>query len=545
VLILGLIALVAVGCRRGTPTLTEDGGESKPSLGTSADPLPHRAEVVARADALALAAARDGGPKAGEQLRQAADLRTRVWRAERREPDALEALELYSAAARLEWPGACEADIDRALLEAELRSEPAPAYRAVYLLKAKSPHGVCGSRADAALTALAAYQPIGTAMIELERRARPGAEPSLEPEGASKLAGPVVVPELPPGKVEPARITSVERYGARDAARIVVNVTRPTVFSLGHVVASNGRGPRLFVDIAQATFDGPSEHDVGGIVQRVRLGKQKDGTRVVLDLEEDVYRKAFYLPEPFRLVIDVSKQPPGQDSAQKGPRPLRRVVLDPGHGGHDPGAIGPTGLREKDVTLDIAHRAAPLIARELGVVTLLTRDADDYLTLEQRTAKANAFSADLFISIHCNASEDSNAHGVMTFVFDESRDVLSLHVAARENDASPAAATEIANRLSKVIDARSIDESVRFAGLLQRSAVASLSPGYGNIGDQGIKRAGFYVLAGARMPAVLFEVSFISHPIGEMRLSTADYRQKLADSLVNAVRAYRDGLGGT
>src|SRR5690606_19536524 len=123
---------------------------------------------------------------------------------------------------------------------------------------------------------------------------------------------------------------------------------------------------------------------------------------------------------------------------------IRRVALDPGHGGHDPGAVGPRGLREKDVTLDIAHRAGPLIAQELGISTLLTRDTDVYVPLDERAAKANAFGADLFVSIHCNASADPSARGIMTFVLDESEDPLAMHVAARENAASPAAAAELA-----------------------------------------------------------------------------------------------------
>jgi N-acetylmuramoyl-L-alanine amidase len=262
----------------------------------------------------------------------------------------------------------------------------------------------------------------------------------------------------------------------------------------------------------------------------------------VLDLAESVYRKAFYLPEPFRLVIDVSRQPPPTLAlTDGGPRSVRRVVLDPGHGGHDPGAIGPTGLREKDVTLDIAHRAGPLLARELGVATLLTRDADAYVALDERTARANAFGADLFVSIHCNASENGLGDGVMTFVLDASRDALASQIAARENAASPAAAAELANVLSKVIDAATLERSAHFAGLLQRSSMASLTQGYPGVSDQGVKRAGFYVLAGARMPAVLFETTFISHPLGELRLNTGDYRQKMADAIVNAVRAYRDG----
>jgi N-acetylmuramoyl-L-alanine amidase len=297
------------------------------------------------------------------------------------------------------------------------------------------------------------------------------------------------------------------------------------------------------VDIEQAAYQGPLGFEVGGIVERVRLGRQKAGTRVVLDLKSDAYRKIFYLPEPFRLIIDVSDKPPQTaEPGLRGPRSVRRVVLDPGHGGHDPGAIGPSGLREKDVTLDIAHRTAPLIARELGIVTLLTRDSDDFVALDERTARANAFYADLFVSIHCNATEDGAGRGVMTFVLDESRDQLAARIAARENAASAAAGAELASAMSRVPEAGSLTSSLRFAELLQRSAMGSISQAYPGVVDHGVKRAGFYVLAGARMPAVLFETSFISNAEGETQLNTGDYRQKMADSIVNAVRAYREGL---
>ena len=173
-------------------------------------------------------------------------------------------------------------------------------------------------------------------------------------------------------------------------------------------------------------------------MERVRTGVQPHGARIVLDLNGPASRRVFYLPEPFRLVIDVLKETEAPAPGQK--RALRRVVLDPGHGGHDPGATGPAGLHEKDVVLDIAHRAAPLIARELGISTLLTRDGDQYVALDERTARANAFKADLFVSIHCNASEDGSAKGVMTFVLDAGREELAQRVAARENAASSEAA---------------------------------------------------------------------------------------------------------
>jgi N-acetylmuramoyl-L-alanine amidase len=255
-----------------------------------------------------------------------------------------------------------------------------------------------------------------------------------------------------------------------------------------------------------------------------------------------VQRRVFYLPEPFRLVIDVASRESLPPAAPVTGKPeVRRVVLDPGHGGHDPGAVGPTGLAEKDVTLDIAHRAAPLIARELGIATLLTRDSDEYVQLDARTARANAFQADLFVSIHCNAAPDTERDGFMTFVLAESGDAWAVGVAARENAASSSAAAELAAAWSRVQDAQHVARCVRFAELLQRATVASMQSGYADASDRGVRRAGFYVLAGARMPAVLFETSFISNPAGEMRLNTADYRQKLADAIVNAVRAYREG----
>jgi N-acetylmuramoyl-L-alanine amidase len=238
--------------------------------------------------------------------------------------------------------------------------------------------------------------------------------------------------------------------------------------------------------------------------------------------------------------VDVSKEPPA-GSESGGPRPVRRVVLDPGHGGHDPGAAGPAGLFEKDVTLDIAHRAAPLLARELGISTLLTRDSDVFVPLDERTARANAFRADLLVSIHCNASEDGSGKGVMTFVLDQTGDSEATRVAARENAASAAAGRELAAALSRILDRGTLARSEHFAGLLQRSTMASLRPRYPDVPDRGVHRAGFYVLAGAAMPAVLFEASFISNSLGEVRLNTADYRAKLADGIVNAVRAYQAG----
>jgi N-acetylmuramoyl-L-alanine amidase len=500
------------------------------------------------ADALAVGAARLSGVESRRLTRRAAELRERIWRLERREADGMEALELYRTLEQSGGVEGCHAKVDRALLQAELRGDPAEAYRTVYTARAGSPRTQCAERASRILETLEAFKPLPNVLADIDRQLGRAADAGASDRKTGTVRiderGPVVVPTLPASSSKgPAQITGVERYGAKDAARIVVLVSRPTTFDVGFIGRqSPTRGPRLYVDIHEAAYRGKLAFDVRGLVERVRLGRRKNGTRVVLDLQTSVYRKVFYLPEPFRLVIDVSTEPPQvADVARGGPRAVRRVVLDPGHGGHDPGATGPSGLAEKDVTLDIAHRAAPLIARELGIATLLTRDSDDYVALDERAARANAFQADLFVSIHCNASEDGAGRGVMTFVLDESRDALAARIAARENAASPAAAAELANVLSRVQDAGNVARSVHFAGLLQRATMASLGPAYPDVSDRGVRRAGFYVLAGARMPAVLFEVSFISNPDGEMRLNTGDYRQKIADGIVNAVRAYREG----
>jgi N-acetylmuramoyl-L-alanine amidase len=505
--------------------------------------LPERAEAVASADAWAVQGTKQGGPAGSQRLLDAAELRERIFRVDHREADALEALELYRQAAR-EPKLRCSAATSAALLEGELRSDPGSIFQAVYRAqRAPEADATCKARADAILSTLTAYRPLPTVLAQLDAEGDANPRASAPAQGIETFANDgVIVPTLgaPRGR---ARVTKIERYGAPGAARVVVYVTEPSTYQVGFL-DEGSQSPRLFVDIEGATYQGPKSFDVGGLVSRVRVGVEPHRTRVVLDLTAAAYRKVFYVPEPFRLVIDVSKDAPAAHTEElaHGPRPIHRVVLDPGHGGHDPGASGPSGLREKDVTLDIAHRAAPLIARELGISTLLTRDSDDYVALDERTARANAFQADLFLSIHCNASDDGAGRGVMTFVLDDSRDPTSTRVAARENDSSTAAAAELAGALSRGEAGQSPGRSNHFAELLQRAAIASLSPSYGDIPDSGIRRAGFYVLAGARMPAVLFETSFISNPVGETRFNTGDFRQKIADAIVNAIRAYRDGL---
>jgi N-acetylmuramoyl-L-alanine amidase len=287
---------------------------------------------------------------------------------------------------------------------------------------------------------------------------------------------------------------------------------------------------------------------VSGLVEKVRQTRRPesgaaDTTRILLDLAVAAHRRIFYLPEPFRVVIDLATHEAPRVTAPPGsPRQVMRVAIDAGHGGSDPGATGPGGLREKDVTLDVAHLVAPMLSSELGILTMLTRDDDRTVPLDARAARANGFHADLFVSIHCNASENAAAHGVMSFVLDTTRDEIANAVAARENATSIAASSQAATIASGLRLADTGARSTHLAELLQHAAMSSLSGFFSDVSDQGVKRAGFYVLVGAEMPSVLFETAFISSPWEERRLATPEYRRRLAVALTSAIRAYREGL---
>jgi N-acetylmuramoyl-L-alanine amidase len=335
-------------------------------------------------------------------------------------------------------------------------------------------------------------------------------------------------------------ITKIERYAADDAARIVLHMSQPVRFQKGESLDTRGAPPRLHVDLSEASYSGTHGFDMQGLVQRVRLLPIASAFRVAIDTSAPARHTAFYLPDPFRIVIDVARRPARDATAGTG-RTVERIALDPGHGGTDPGATGGMGNREKDVVLDIAHRAAPLLARELGISALLTRDTDVRVPLEERVARANAFRADLFVSIHCNAERSGSARGVMTFVLDGSHEHRVLGLLEHENATDSPDAGELSRFLEQFDDAAAAEQSRTFAMLLQRSTLASLAAGYPEAIDGGVHGAGFYVLVGASMPAVLFETSFISNDLEEIRLGQGRYRQKLADAIVNAVRAYRGG----
>jgi N-acetylmuramoyl-L-alanine amidase len=223
---------------------------------------------------------------------------------------------------------------------------------------------------------------------------------------------------------------------------------------------------------------------------------------------------------------------------------IGRIVVDAGHGGHDTGTIGPQGLEEKDLVLDVALRLGHLLEKAMGADVVYTRDDDTFIPLETRTAIANREQADLFISVHANSSQDDSARGVETYYLNFSSSPEALEVAARENAVSEKSIHELQDLVKKIAMKEKIEESREFAAEVQKSLSGGLSTRGSNMRDRGVKKAPFIVLIGASMPSILAEISFLSNPGDERRLLTPEYRQKIAESLYRGIARYVGGLSG-
>jgi N-acetylmuramoyl-L-alanine amidase len=513
---------------------------------------PTRARLVAIADRLAATARDEGGTARGAAAGDlAGQLRLRAYRlgGALDEGDAQRARELWAKASeRPEFAASCAPARRLAELEGELAHDAHVTYRALWAARKRlaAAPATCLAELDDALSRAAPFRPSPAELEALDRAlAGQGVAGALTPTSGD--AGVVKA------AVKPARVVRLSRWSTSDSARVVIELDKAASWLLEP--ASEGRVALRLEGVELGEIDKAIEPSkgllLGGTLTPVAgelgagaQGGQGPGTLVALSLARPAYRRVFFLPDPFRVVIDLGTQPPRADSGT-GARALRRVVLDPGHGGSDPGAIGPSGLREKDVTLAIAKAVAPTIARELGAEVRLTRGADAYVSLEERAAAGNAFEADVFLSIHCNAAETKHKRGVEVYVLDTARDELANRVAARENGGGSAAPGELRAILDDLKLAELGNKSHHFAELLLRSTMASLHGGdgkdFGDVADGGVHGAGFFVLVGARMPAALIEVSFISNPTEEGYLARADYRARVADAIVNALRAYKDG----
>jgi N-acetylmuramoyl-L-alanine amidase len=499
--------------------------------------LPDRTEALAIAEAIEGRAEREGaGARAVALHATAARLLERLWRVEGHDQDASKAIALYRAAARdLGAVGACNAALVGARLVGDVSRDGAVTYAELYRLlrrlalaqevddRASSP---CTRAIEEAIDALAAFRP--------SRGSLEAIDDELAKRGPVDHSGDSLFSEPRAPKV-----TRVESWPGHEAARIVLVLDRAAGYRVGDEVPVGATDPRTFLDLDGVELGSvPSEIASEGIVTRIVAERTSTGSRISLDLDGHAWRRVFDMHEPYRIVVDVARSPPGARGG--GPRTVSRLVLDPGHGGSDTGARGPSGLEEKDVALDIARRTAPVLAAQ-GIQVVLTRDDDHFVSLEERTARANAFGADLFVSVHCNASEGRGRRGIEMYVLDTSRDEIALRVAARENETTQAAGGEVASILGGMRMADAAPRSKRLAELLLRASTTAVRMKYGDAVSGGVHAAGFYVLVGARMPAVLFETSYISNALEDQRLGDPDYRQLLGDAIANAVRAYREG----
>jgi N-acetylmuramoyl-L-alanine amidase len=282
-----------------------------------------------------------------------------------------------------------------------------------------------------------------------------------------------------------------------------------------------------------------------GLVEALELAPSRGSPALRVSFERPpAGRKVYRLKDPPRLVLDFYRSAPAAPPAGPPPAPatLRSIVLDPGHGGHDPGAVGPRGLQEKDLTLDIARRLAVVLHEELGVAVTLTRSRDVFVPLRERTALANRQKADLFVSIHVNAARGAAASGTETyFLSSEATDNAARAAAAFENkviELEPGSRAGSRDLLRSILwdlaQSEFQQESSRLAEGLQDSLERALRQP-----SRGVKQAPFYVLGGAAMPAVLVEIGFISNSHEEERLQDEGYRDRIARALAAGFGSYK------
>jgi len=268
----------------------------------------------------------------------------------------------------------------------------------------------------------------------------------------------------------------------------------------------------------------------GPLLRALRAGQfAPDVARVVMEFEPGkVKRVEVSNDTPERLLIDIYG-----DARFK-----YRVVIDAGHGGHDPGAVGRRGLKEKDVTLDIALRLKKLLEKDPRYEVVLTRGKDVFIDLGRRAEIANSRKADMFVSIHANANRKRDARGIETYLLNWTDDEEAQRVAARENAITLRKMKEARSELGVILASLELqtkrDESVRLAHFIQGKVVSGVSERWQAV-DLGVKQALFYVLVGARMPSVLVEVSFISNPKEEKLLRKTAYRKALAEGIAEGI----------
>jgi len=357
-----------------------------------------------------------------------------------------------------------------------------------------------------------------------------------------------------------ADVLDVRHWSYPDYTRVVVELSR-SVETEAHHLAPNPsakKSERLYLDLPGIWVgrDYKSGIPIGdGLLRGFRIGQNTLRTaRLVIDIENYDRHRLLFLTHPNRLVIDVYgrrdagdlRGGPGipgvgrDDRLPPDARGVRTVIVDPGHGGSDPGAIGIGGLREKDVTLRLSKLLAVKL-RSMGFRVVATREGDRFVSLEERTAIAEASGGDVFISLHANAAPRRSVQGIETYYPDANHERHSLGIAMRENGVSKDQLNELQRTLAKL----RIDEispySKRLASLVQRQLARALPARYGKIQDLGAKKGPFYVLFLSNMPAILVEAGFLTNTADAKRLRNRDYLDSVATQISMGLERYRDG----
>lgn len=324
--------------------------------------------------------------------------------------------------------------------------------------------------------------------------------------------------------------------GAGQAPKSPAAVSRPTPQNSNASASDDQDEDNQPVGDGKASVNRPPAGPNVRVIQERSSGKSASGAKPAktkkADLDDAVSREARPTARGDRSLIRALGLKIG------------KIVIDPGHGGHDTGTIGPEGLEEKELVLEVGRRLGKLLQTRMGADVVYTRKDDTFIPLETRTAIANQALADLFVSVHANSSRDPDARGVETYYLNFTSSSEALEVAARENAASDKSIHELQDLVKKIALKEKIEESREFASDVQRSLHSGLSAKSPGLRDRGVKKAPFVVLIGANMPSILAEISFVSNPGDERRLQTAEYRQRIAESLYKGIAKYVSGLSG-
>lgn len=370
-------------------------------------------------------------------------------------------------------------------------------------------------------------------------------------------------PTAPPdGERGGPLLTRIRHTSSQSYTRVTMELSTEVPYEIHFLKEEPGQQlpPRIYVDLLRTRLGMDSSQPIlveDRLLRQVRVGQfAPNVVRVVLDLRSVSSHRAFLLPDPYRLVVDIHAGGNGTELAalekrRSLPVPtkpqipvagLRKIVLDPGHGGKDPGAIGIGGVAEKDIVLRIAKKLANKLKREMGVQVVLTRQDDTFVPLEDRTAIANAEEADLFISLHTNASPNPGTKGIETYYLDNTSDEASILLAARENGTSRRNISDLQFILSDLTQNSKLEDSITLAHRLQSSLVSQLGQRYGHVKNLGVKKALFYVLVGARMPSVLSELFFITNKVEARTLTQRAYQDAILEGLYNGIKKYHESL---